>query len=364
MTCTPESKISSPVITNSAWPPPNNSGKSLPKWVLTWSKVPCNKSRVSASIFAIASVRVCIASFKSADCASKNCLRSRELDSSSKAAIFTGPKDWISVFKRFTSLCKAPTFKSALKFASSVVRSASASDNNVANCSKFKRAACSRNCKSTTLSRIGCRLRSTCIRDSSASRNWCNKASCSVRAFAKAASRALRASNRPCNLSCASSSLRVSSSWAAASCLSWISMIWVRAVLWSRCKSVMRCCNERVAKAASWAAISAERSDSRKRSRSSVERSNFSCATCKASCKPSLDSSDSSNSAADCSWVWLTCSICWRNSLNSPWICAARWLYCSSAWVNCILSTSKPCDSWTACSAFSRACSAAWRAAW
>ena len=61
ITCTPESRISSPVITSLALPPPNSSGNMRPKWSLTVWKVLPSRSRVAASIFLIASSSVVIA---------------------------------------------------------------------------------------------------------------------------------------------------------------------------------------------------------------------------------------------------------------------------------------------------------------
>ena len=50
ITCTPASRISSPVIIRRAVPPPNSVGNMRPKWSLTWSKVVASSSRVSRSI--------------------------------------------------------------------------------------------------------------------------------------------------------------------------------------------------------------------------------------------------------------------------------------------------------------------------
>src|SRR5256885_268641 len=54
MTCTPASRISSPVRMSRAWPPPKSVGNSWPKLALTLSKVCCSSSRDSRSIWRIA----------------------------------------------------------------------------------------------------------------------------------------------------------------------------------------------------------------------------------------------------------------------------------------------------------------------
>ena len=202
------------------------------------------------------------------------------------------------------------------------------------------------------------------MRASSASRNSWSKASCSVRAFAKAVSRSLRVTSKVCNLSWASSSLKPANSVSAAANLSWISIIWVRAVVWSRCKSVIRCCKERVVKAASCAAISAERKASRNWSRACVANSHCWWAAVNCVCVLDCVCSAWEKSFLACSACKLLCSICPLNSASSALICVARKVYCSSAWLNCICSTSKPWAVCTASSALSRARSAACKAAW
>ena len=106
MTCTPASRISSPVMTRRACPPPNSSGNILPKWPLTASKVLPSNSRVSPSILRIASSRVWMASLRSLDCASRNCLRSRALLNSSNAARLTAPSAVMSRWQRSISPCR------------------------------------------------------------------------------------------------------------------------------------------------------------------------------------------------------------------------------------------------------------------
>ena len=149
ITCTPESKISSPVITKRALPPPNNSGNIFPKCKLTLLKVSSSKARVSASIFRIASSKVVIASFKSADCASRNDFRSVAAVSSSKAAILTGPSALISRCKRSISDC-SPVNRTLFSEIDSAMaaKSAALSIKSWLYCSKPKRAACSLSCKS------------------------------------------------------------------------------------------------------------------------------------------------------------------------------------------------------------------------
>ena len=58
MTCTPASRISSPVMISFASPPPNSVGNSAPKCRLTLSKVSRSSSRVSRSMLRIASSSV------------------------------------------------------------------------------------------------------------------------------------------------------------------------------------------------------------------------------------------------------------------------------------------------------------------
>ena len=71
ITCTPASRISSPVMISLASPPPNSVGNSAPKWRLTLSKVSRSSSRVSRSILRIASSSVVTASSRSVDCESR-----------------------------------------------------------------------------------------------------------------------------------------------------------------------------------------------------------------------------------------------------------------------------------------------------
>src|SRR2546425_255478 len=91
MTCTPASRISSPVMMSFASPPPKRVGKSEPKCRFTLSKVSRRSSRVSRSIRRIASSSVVTASSRSADCESRKPLRSRLVRSSSTAARVTAP---------------------------------------------------------------------------------------------------------------------------------------------------------------------------------------------------------------------------------------------------------------------------------
>ena len=105
ITCTPASRISSPVITSRALPPPNSVGNMRPKCSLTWSKVLPSSSRVSRSILWIASSSVVIASVRSAFCASRKLLRSRAWPSSSSAARLTAPSAAISRLRASISPC-------------------------------------------------------------------------------------------------------------------------------------------------------------------------------------------------------------------------------------------------------------------
>ena len=58
MTCTPASRISSPVMLRRASPPPKSVGNIWPKWRFDLSKVSCSISRVSRSMRRIASSSV------------------------------------------------------------------------------------------------------------------------------------------------------------------------------------------------------------------------------------------------------------------------------------------------------------------
>ena len=219
MTCTPESRISSPVITRRALPPPNSSGNMRPKCSFTVLKVPESSSRVSPSIFLIASSSVVMASTKSAVCASKNCLRSREVVSSSSAARFTAPRACTSRFKRSISLARPVkrTLPSATDLPTAS-RSACASASSWVYCSRPKRAACSFNCSSVMRWRKGSSSRSNVSLRSSDARSLVVKSSYSLRLAPSAASRSSFKASAACRPACAAASVRrVSSSWARAS---------------------------------------------------------------------------------------------------------------------------------------------------
>ncbi len=271
ITCTPESRISSPVIISFAWPPPNKIGNNSPKWWLTLSKVSCNRSRVSLSILWIASCNVLIASVRSSFCASRKFLRSDACANSSSAARFTAPNAAIALVKRVTSPCKYDGLISLLSFSVSAASSASASSRCCAYCSWFKRAACSFNWSSVIRSRCGCRLRSHCMRVSSCWRSFCVNWSSSWRVSANARSWSVRLSSNDCKPACAAWSFRLSNSrWPC--CIlanNWAACSDAVAMLRFNSSILLRC--DFSANSASCAA----RSNSRRRCRASLSCCSF-----------------------------------------------------------------------------------------
>ena len=90
-TCKPLSNISLPCSSSLAWPPANKVLKSALKCIFTVLKVWVNCSRVSPSIFNMASSKVCVAWRKSNIWLSKYFLRSASFASSCIAAKLTSP---------------------------------------------------------------------------------------------------------------------------------------------------------------------------------------------------------------------------------------------------------------------------------
>ena len=129
-----------------------------------------SSSRVSRSILRIASSSVPIASCRSAICASRKVLRSRDALSSSSAARLTAPSAAISRLMRSISPCRPQQLDRAVGH--DLRASASRSTCAAVSCSRYcappSCAACSSSCSLTIASRSGCRLRSKPRRCSSA----------------------------------------------------------------------------------------------------------------------------------------------------------------------------------------------------
>ena len=185
----------------------------LPKCSLTVLKVPASSSRVSPSIFLIASSSVVMASFRSADCASRNCLRSRAVVSSSSAARFTAPSAAISRCRRSISPCMPArrTLPSSIDLATAS-RSACASASSCVYCSRPRRAACSLSCNSVMRWRSGSSSRSSCSRRSSLARSLAVRSSYSLRLAPSACSRSSFRASAFCRPACAAASVRRDSS--------------------------------------------------------------------------------------------------------------------------------------------------------
>eukprot|EP01136_Pigoraptor_vietnamica_P019626 Opistho-1_new@67441 len=264
ITCTPASRISSPVITRRALPPPNSSGNILPKWVLTVSKVLPSRSRVSLSIFLIASSSVFMASTRSADCASRKVLRSLAAVSSSSAARLTAPSAWISRCSRSISPCRpARRTLPSVMLCATAARSAWASSSSWLYCSTPRRAACSLSWKSVMRLRSGSSSRSSCRRRSSLARSLAVSSSYWLRSAPSACSRSSFMASAFCRPACAAASFSRPSSSAARCCSSASDFSCVAAVSIARCSSLWRACRLRKANTASCAVRSSERCCSR-----------------------------------------------------------------------------------------------------
>ncbi|MDT4848316.1 hypothetical protein FQZ97_824030 [compost metagenome] len=263
-TCTPASRISSPVITSRALPPPKSSGNMRPKCSLTVLKVLPSRSRVSASIFLIASSSVVMASTRSADCASRKVLRSRAAVSSSSAARFTAPSAWISRCMRSISPCR-PVRRTlpSVMLCATAARSAWASSSCWLYCSTPRRAACSLSWNSVMRLRSGSSSRSSCRRRSSLARSFIVRSSYWLRRAPRVCSHSSFTASTFCSPASAAAALRRASSSVARCSSSTSDFSCAAAVSSERCSSPWRACRLRRAKVASCALRSSERCCSR-----------------------------------------------------------------------------------------------------
>ena len=172
ITCTPESRISSPVSTSRAWPPPKSVGKSLAKFSLTASNVCCSRSRDSRSIWRIADSSVVIASVRSAACAVEVVLALGRLRQFVQRRQVHGAQfgDGACPAVRFRPAacgrCPTPSAPPG-----SAATSACASVSCSVNCCSASAAACSFNCMSWIFARAGSSFCSAASRASSPARS-------------------------------------------------------------------------------------------------------------------------------------------------------------------------------------------------